>query len=516
MNLYELTIAEAAKLLAEKKITSVELTQAILDRIEKVDEKIKAYICVTKDKALEQAKESDKRRAAGKSLGKLDGIPIAIKDLLCTKGVETTAASNILKGFVPCYNATVVQKLEDAGAVILGKANLDAFAHGSSTENSDFFTTKNPWDTTRVPGGSSGGSAAAVAADLCLGAIGTDTGGSIRQPASLCGVVGLKPTFGRVSRYGVIAMASSLDVIGPIAKTAEDAAIMMEVIAGRDRLDSTTLIDKVPEYSSEIGKEIKGLKVGVPKEYFVVSSSGVRTSTTHTYSGMDEDVEKAIKSAIEKLKSLGAEIIEISLPHADYGMAVYYILQPAEVSSNLSRYDGIKYGFSISASSHQLPACLPAGKASSLREVYTKSRGKGFGAEAKRRIMLGTYVLSAGYYDAYYKKAMQLRTLVKKDFEDAFEKVDVIVTPVSPTPAFKIGEKSDDPVQMYLSDVYTVPINPAGVPAVSVPAGFATRDGKKLPVGMQVIGPQLSEGRILNVAHQFEKAININNVKPSL
>jgi len=489
--LYSLTIAKASELLEKGEITSVELTESILARIEEIDKKIEAYLFVDKEGALKAASESDERRKSGNASGKLDGIPIALKDLFCQKGVETTAASNILKGFVPCYDSTAVKKLKNAGAVILGKLNQDAFAHGSSTENSDFKVTKNPWDLSRVPGGSSGGSTAAVAADLCLGALGTDAGGSIRQPASLCGVVGFKPTYGRVSRYGVIAMASSLDVIGPIAKTTEDAAIIMKAIAGRDTLDATTLDAPVPEYSEGLDKDIKGLKVGVSKEYFA--------------EGMDRGVEGTIKNAIEKLKFLGAEIVEISLPHTDMALATYYILQPAEVSSNLSRYDGIKYGFST----------LREDKNQPLEDVYFESRGKGFGAEAKRRIMLGTHVLSAGYYDAYYKKAMKLRTLVKKDFDEAFKKVDVIVTPVSPTPAFKIGEKSDDPIQMYLSDIYTVPINPAGVPAISMPVGFVEKNGKKLPVGMQIIGPMLGEQIILNVSHQLEKVLNITE-KPEL
>lgn len=490
--MHKLTISEASTQLASGKITSVDLTKTVLNHIKDVEPKIEAYITVMEDAALEAAKASDERRAKGKALGKLDGIPLAVKDLLCTKGVQTSAASNILKGFIPCYDATVVKKLKDAGVVIIGKTNLDAFAHGSSTENSDFKTTKNPWDTSRVPGGSSGGSAAAVAADECLGAIGTDTGGSIRQPASLCGVFGLKPTYGRVSRYGVIAMASSLDVIGPIAKTTEDTALLLEVIAGRDELDGTTLNAPVPEYTKSLECNIRGKKIGIPKEYF--------------QKGMDEDVEAVVKEAIEKLKKLGAEIIEISLPHTEYALAVYYILQPAEVSSNLSRYDGIRYGFSPLRDDRNL----------TLEEVYAKSRGSGFGDEAKRRIMLGTYVLSAGYYDAYYRKATKLRTLVKSDFEEAFKKVDAIVTPVSPTPAFKIGEKSEDPIQMYLSDIYTVPINPAGVPAISTPAGMVKRDGKELPVGIQIIGPQLGEEIILNISHQFEKVSGTTDKKPKI
>jgi aspartyl-tRNA(Asn)/glutamyl-tRNA(Gln) amidotransferase subunit A len=492
MENYDLTITEVSKLLEKGELSSVDLTQSVLNRINSVDDRVKAFIKVLPDEALESAKKSDERRAQGKSLGRLDGVVMSIKDLLCTKGVETTAASNILKGFVPCYDATVVKKLKEAGVVIIGKTNLDAFAHGSSTENSDFFTTRNPWDLDRVPGGSSGGSAASVASGECLGSIGTDTGGSIRQPASLCSVVGLKPTYGRVSRYGVISMASSLDVVGPIAKSVEDAALILETIAGKDPLDATTLDAEVPKYFENLAKSIKGIKIGVPKEYFA--------------SGMETDVEDIVKKSIETIKSLGGEIIEISLPHTDYALSTYYILQPAEVSSNLSRYDGVKYGYSA----------LNDDKNLSLDDVYTHSRGTGFGSEAKRRIMLGTYVLSAGYYDAYYKKALQLRTLVKQDFEDAFEDVDVILTPVSPTPAFKVGEKADDPVQMYLSDIYTVPINPAGVPAISVPAGFVTRDNKDLPVGIQLIGPMLREQKILDVANVFEKEVKISQRKPEL
>ncbi len=492
MESYDLTITKASELLEKGELTSVDLTQSILDRINSVDDRVKAFIKVMSDEALKSAKKSDERRAQGKSLGRLDGVVMSIKDLLCTKGVETTAASNILKGFVPCYDGTVVKKLKDAGVVIIGKTNLDAFAHGSSTENSDFFTTRNPWDLDRVPGGSSGGSAASVAAGECLGSIGTDTGGSIRQPASLCSVVGLKPTYGRVSRYGVISMASSLDVVGPIGKSAEDVALILQVIAGKDPLDATTLDAEVPKYFENLAQSVKGIKIGVPKEYFG--------------SGMEADVEDVVKKSIETLKDLGGEIVEISLPHTDYALSTYYILQPAEVSSNLSRYDGVKYGYSA----------LKENKNLTLDDVYTRSRGTGFGSEAKRRIMLGTYVLSAGYYDAYYKKALQLRTLVKQDFDDAFKDVDVILTPVSPTPAFKVGEKADDPVQMYLSDIYTVPINPAGVPAISVPAGFVTRDNKDLPVGIQLIGPMLGEQKILDVANVFEKEIKISQRKPEL
>jgi len=492
MDISKTTIEEVSNLLSKGEISSVELAKKCLGRIDEVEKKIDAFITVDHEGALRQAQESDIRRKQGKTLSKLDGVPISIKDLFCQKDIETTAGSNILKGFVPPYDATVVKKIKEAGMVILGKNNLDAFAHGSSTENSDFKTTKNPWDLSRVPGGSSGGSAAAVASGEVFASLGTDTGGSIRQPASLCSVVGLKPTYGRVSRYGVIAMASSLDVVGPIAKTTSDVALMLEVIAGKDDLDATTLDEVVPHYSEEIGKSIKGKKIAIPKEYFA--------------SGMDEDVEKLIKDAVDKIKYLGAEIVEVSMPYTKYALETYYIIQPAEVSSNLSRYDGIKYGYSS----------IFNDRTQSLDNLYETTRKEGFGSEAKRRIMLGTYVLSAGYYDAYYKKALKLRTLVRKDFDEVFKKADAIITPVSPTPAFKIGEKSDNPVQMYLSDIYTVPINPAGVPAISTPAGFVNREGKKLPVGIQVIAPHLCESRLLNISYQFEKVRNFDNNYPQL
>jgi len=487
MRVQNLTISKAIALLGENKTTALELTQGFLDRIKKLDPTIEAYLSVDEQGAMETAKLSDQRRSAGKTLSRLDGVPISIKDLICQKGVETTAASSILKGFIPSYDATVVRKLKEAGMIILGKNNLDAFAHGSSTENSDFQTTKNPWDIARVPGGSSGGSAAAVAAGEILASIGTDTGGSIRQPACLCSVVGLKPTYGRVSRYGVIAMASSLDVVGPLAKTTEDIALLLEVLAGRDELDATTLDVPVPEYCKLLDKQIKGKTMAVPKEYFT--------------SGMDKDVENIIRDAIEKFRQAGVKIINVEMPHTAYALETYYIIQPAEVSSNLSRYDGIRYGYSTLRKKEQ----------QSLGEVYFGSRSQGFGDEAKRRIMLGTYVLSAGYYDAYYKKALQLRTLVKKDFDEVFKKADVIIAPVSPTPAFKIGEKSDDPVKMYLSDIYTVPINPAGVPAISTPAGFVKRGNRDLPVGVQMIAPQLREDLLLNFSHQFEKVRGFEN-----
>jgi aspartyl-tRNA(Asn)/glutamyl-tRNA(Gln) amidotransferase subunit A len=492
MDISKATIEEVSSLLNEGRISSVELTKKCLDRIDKVEEKIDAFIAVDREGALEQAQASDIRRKQKKVLSKLDGVPVSIKDLFCQKDVETTAASNILKGFIPPYDATVVKKIKEAGMVILGKNNLDAFAHGSSTENSDFKTTKNPWDLSRVPGGSSGGSAAAVASGEVFASLGTDTGGSIRQPASLCSVVGLKPTYGRVSRYGVIAMASSLDVVGPIAKTARDIALILEIIAGKDDLDATTLDEKVPHYSEEIKKSIKGKKIAIPREYFA--------------SGMDRDVEEVVRGAIKKIESLGVKIVEVSMPYTKYALETYYIIQPAEVSSNLSRYNGIGYGYSS----------ILKNSTQSLDNLYKTTREEGFGAEAKRRIMLGTYVLSAGYYDAYYKKALKLRTLVKKDFDEVFKKAHAIVTPVSPTPAFKIGEKSDDPVKMYLSDIYTVPINPAGVPAISTPAGFVNREGKNLPVGIQIIAPSLGESTLLNISHQFERVRGFDDNYPQL
>lgn len=494
-DLYKLTLAQASDLLDKGEISSVELTKSVLQRIDHLDSKIKAYLLIRKEESLREAAESDKRFSLGKRLGKLDGIPISIKDLICTKGTETTAASNILKGFVPTYNATVIKKLKDAGAIIIGKTNLDAFAHGSSTENSDFQVTKNPWDVKRIPGGSSGGSAASVAADMCIASIGTDTGGSIRQPASLCGVVGLKPSYGRVSRYGVIAMASSLDVIGPITKTVEDAAIILENISGEDLFDPTTIKASDEKFSENLSCDFNGLRIGVPKEYFA--------------DGMDEDVAEIVKAAIKKVERGGGKIVEISLPSTEYALAVYYIIQFAEVSSNLQRYDGIRYGYSE----------FRTNKGLKLDDVYSLSRGKGFGNEAKRRIMLGTYVLSAGYYDAYYKKALKIRTLVKQDFDRVFDKdsggVDFIITPVSPTPAFKVGEKSSDPVQMYLSDIYTVPINPAGVPAISLPAGFVNRDGKDLPVGVQVIAPFKADHKLLKFSSDLEKELSITK-KPEV
>jgi len=454
-------------------------TQETLKNIDSKEDNINAYVTVTAELALGDAKDAVKRYADGQSRSFLDGVAVGIKDVFCTKDIRTTASSKMLDNFVPAYDATVVQKLKDAGAVIVGKNNCDAWAHGASTENSDYGVTKNPWDLTRVSGGSSGGSAAAVAAGECVYSIGSDTGGSIRQPAGFCGVVGLKPTYGRVSRYGLIAMASSLDCVGPIANTTEDVAKIMEIIAGYDKKDSTSVNIPVPEYSKNLDKPLTGKKIGWVKEFFEM--------------GLSTEVAKAIESSRKEYEKLGAEFVEVELPHLKYGVPVYYIIQPAEVSSNLGRYDGIKYGYSSESSDN-------------LIDHYFKSRDEGFGAEAKRRIMLGTFVLSAGYYDAYYNKAMKVCTLIKQDFEKALEKVDVILAPVSPTTAFKIGEKSNDPLQMYLADIYTAAVNLAGNPALSLPCGV---DEKGLPIAMQLIGKHFDEETVLNFGHMYE----VNTVK---
>jgi aspartyl-tRNA(Asn)/glutamyl-tRNA(Gln) amidotransferase subunit A len=500
VNLYELTIHGAGSRLAAGEFTSVELTEAVLEHILTVDNDVKAYLTLTPEEALEQARAADRvlsltsassvepskdeRRSQGEN-GPLLGIPLAIKDVLCTKGVPTTCGSRILENFVPPYDATAVARLRSAGAVLLGKTNTDEFAMGSSTENSAFFTTHNPWDLERVPGGSSGGSAAAVAADACLGALGTDTGGSVRQPAGLCGVVGLKPTYGRVSRYGLIAYASSLDQVGTLAKDVTDAALLLRVIAGHDPRDSTSIDAPVPDYTAALVGEIKGVRVGVPKEYFI--------------EGMQPEVETAVHAAVDVLADLGAEVREVSLPHTDYALPVYYLIAPAEASANLARYDGVRYGLRVEGSGD-------------LIETYKDTRGQGFGPEVKRRIMLGTYALSAGYYDAYYLKAQKVRALIKGDFDAAFEQVDVIVAPTSPTTAFRIGEKADDPLQMYLSDVFTLSMNLAGNCGLSLPCGF---DGAGLPVGMQIMGPPLGEEQVLRVAHAYEQATEWHTRKPA-
>jgi aspartyl-tRNA(Asn)/glutamyl-tRNA(Gln) amidotransferase subunit A len=483
--LHRLTIHEAHALLKEKKLSSVELTRAVLKHLESVDKKVRACMRITADHALERAKAADKAIASGRA-NPLTGIPAIIKDNMCTKGITTTCSSKMLENFVPPYDAHIIEKLNEVNAVMVGKANMDEFAMGSSTENSAFFTTHNPWNLDCVPGGSSGGSAAAVAADECIYALGSDTGGSIRQPAGFCGVVGLKPTYGRVSRYGLVAFASSLDQIGPLTRDVTDCALVMNVISGHDKRDSTTVETAVPDYTKALTGNIKGLRIGIPREYLV--------------EGMQPTVKEALEAAINKLAELGAIIDhDASLPNTRYGLAAYYILAPSEASANLSRYDGVKYGYSYRDTT-------------SMWESMEKTKQHGFGAEVKRRIMLGTYALSAGYYDAYYLKAQKVRTLIRKDFDQAFKKYDVLVTPTSPTVAFKIGEKADDPVQMYLSDVCTLPINIAGVPAVSIPAGLA--DG--LPVGMQIIGRHFDEETLLRVAHAYEQATPWHTKKPAI
>ncbi len=484
LELYNLTISEARLAMERGEISPVELTNAIFKRIDAVEEKIKAYVTLTREKALTQAIQAENRIKKGVKETLL-GIPMAIKDNMCTEGTRTTCSSKILENFIPPYESSVTRKLKEQGYVIVGKTNLDEFAMGSSTENSGFFVTHNPWDLERVPGGSSGGSAAAVSAGECIAAIGSDTGGSIRQPAASCGVVGFKPTYGRVSRYGLVAFASSLDQVGPITKTVRDSAILLNVIAGHDPCDSTSASLYVPDFTSALGQDIKGMKIGIPKEYFI--------------EGMDKEVENSVKTAIKKLESLGAIPIEISLPHTGYAVATYYILATSEASSNLARYDGAKYGFRTNGKD--------------LLEMYTKTRAKGFGAEVKRRIILGTYALSSGYYEAYYKKAQLVRTLIKQDFEKAFETVDVIVTPTSPTSAFKVGEKTEDPLQMYLSDIFTISVNLAGVPGISIPCGFISN---KLPVGLQIIGKHFNEESILRTAYAYEQATDWHKKKPNL
>ena len=479
MELHELGIGEIRQILNNKEASPGEVLDSFFARIEAVEDRIKAYVTVTKEKAYGMLSGSFSNS------GPLSGIPMAIKDNMCTKGTLTTCSSKILGNYIPPYESTVTERLLRAGYVLTGKTNLDEFAMGSSTENSAFFTTKNPWDLTRIPGGSSGGSAAAVAAGECAGALGSDTGGSIRQPAALCGVVGLKPTYGRVSRYGLVAFASSLDQIGPITKTVRDSAILMNIIAGHDPLDSTSVDIPVPDFTKALDRDIKGLKIGIPKEYFI--------------EGMDKEVEEAVKGAVRHLESLGAIPLEVSLPHTGYAVATYYILATSEASSNLARYDGVKYG------------SRTEGK--DLMDMYMQTRAKGFGAEIKRRIMLGTYALSSGYYEAYYRKGQQVRTLIKQDFDNAFKKVDVIATPTSPTAAFKVGEKVQDPLQMYLSDIFTISINLAGLPGISIPCGFTSNE---LPIGLQLIGKPFDEETILAAANAYEQSTEWHRRRPAL
>jgi len=485
MDLYSLTIHEAADLLKTRKISSVELTQAVLNRIEKVEDKVRAFVTVTAEMALKQAEAADNRIKEGE-ITPLTGIPALIKDNICTKGVPTTCSSMMLENYIPPYDSAVTEKLKSNGIVMVGKANMDEFAMGSSTEHSAFHPTHNPWDLSCVPGGSSGGSAVAVAANETIYALGSDTGGSIRQPAGFCSVVGFKPTYGAVSRYGLVAFASSLDQIGPVTKDITDCALVLNAIAGHDERDSTSINYTVPDYTRSLIPDLRGLRLGVPKEYLV--------------SGMQKGVEDAMNSAISKLQELGAEVDwEVSLPHTPYALSAYYIIAPSEASANLARYDGVKYGFS-------------AREAENMWDAMEKTKQFGFGPEVKRRIMLGTYALSAGYYDAWYLKAQKVRTLIRQEFDQAFEKYDALISPTSPTLPFKIGEKVDDPLQMYLSDVCTLPINIAGIPAVSIPGGFSD----DLPVGMQIIGKPLSEGTLLRVAFAFEQATEWHKKKPQI
>lgn len=483
MDFSDMTLTEVRAALRSGEASSVAVTQAMLDRIEKVDPTIKSYLKVTANDALLQAEAADARLAAGDRTPLL-GVPIAVKDIICTNGVETTAGSKILEGFVPPYDAFVVQKLRDAGAVVLGKTNTDEFAMGSSTENSAYQTTSNPWDVERVPGGSSGGSAASVSAEMAYASLGTDTGGSVRQPASFCGVVGLRPTYGRMSRWGVIAFASSLDQVGCFGRTVADTTAIFQVTAGYDPHDSTSLNAPVPDYEAALSGNIAGLRIGIPKEYFI--------------DGMEADVESAVRAAIAKLEALGAEIVEISLPHTDYALPAYYLIAPSEASANLSRYEGTRFGPRV------------AGR--DMIETTKKTRAL-FGPEVQRRIMLGTYALSAGYYDAYYNRALKARTLIKNDFKQAFEQVDIIATPASPTTAFKIGDKADDPLSMYLTDIFTVPLNLSASCGLSVPCGF---DGQGLPIGLQLIGDTLQEATILNTAYAYEQATAWHKMKPSI
>ncbi|MEA3435825.1 MAG: Asp-tRNA(Asn)/Glu-tRNA(Gln) amidotransferase subunit GatA [Thermodesulfobacteriota bacterium] len=488
MKLNELTIHKAHELLKQKEISSVELTGAVLDRIEAVDDKVGAFITVAGDTAMKQAQLADRAISNGKCRP-LTGIPLAIKDLICTKGLKTTCASKILENFIPQYNAAVIEKLNNQGAVIIGKTNMDEFAMGSSTENSGLKLTCNPWNVKHIPGGSSGGSAAAVAADMCIGALGSDTGGSIRQPASHCSVAGLKPTYGRVSRFGLVAFASSLDQIGPLTKDVTDCAILLNAVSGYDNNDSTSVPEDVPDYTSilknGLKKGLEGITVGIVREYGATK-------------GLDNDVSDAVNNAVKIIENLGAECIEISLPHTEHAVAAYYVIAPAEASSNLARYDGVKYGFRDK-------------EKTDLMDMYKSTRSKGFGSEVQRRIIIGTYCLSAGYYDAYYGKASQVRTLIMEDFKKAFNSCDVILSPVAPTPAFKIGENVDDPLTMYLSDIFTLSANLAGIPGMSVPCGFSK---KGLPIGLQIMGTHFGEEKILKTAYNFEQATDFHKKKP--
>jgi aspartyl-tRNA(Asn)/glutamyl-tRNA(Gln) amidotransferase subunit A len=481
--LYQLTAHELSDLLTRREISARDLLASMYRRVEQVDGEVESYLLLTREVGEQQAAEVDERRARGEALPPLAGIPIALKDIYCTRGIETTCGSRILEGFVPPYDADVVERCWASGLVLIGKTNMDEFAMGSSTENSAWGPSRNPWDLDRVPGGSSGGSAAAVAASEAIVSLGTDTGGSIRQPASLCGVVGLKPTYGRVSRYGVIAYASSLDQVGPIVKDVRDCALMMNVLAGHDPRDATSLDVPTPDYTQSLVPDMKGLRIGLVKEFMEYQGVGV-----------DAEVEAAVRAAVARLEELGAECEEVSLPNLNYSIPVYYIIAPAEASSNLARYDGVQYGYRAKG-------------ADDIIEMYRKTRDEGFGAEVKRRIMLGTYALSAGYYDAYYLKAGQVRTLIRRDFDRAFTRCDLLVGPVSPTVAFRLGEKVDDPVSMYLSDVCTIPVNLGGLPGMSVPCGFSAEG---LPIGLHIVGKTLGEETMLRAAYAYEQSTDFH------
>lgn len=485
MTLASLTLHEAGEKLRKREVTSVALVEAALQRIADTDGQIRAFLTLDRTAALESARIADEKLRSREAGSPLWGLPIALKDNFLTRGMATTCASRMLENFISPYDATAVRKLSDAGAIIVGKTNMDEFAMGSSAENSAFHATRNPWNLERIPGGSSGGSAAAVAADQCLAALGTDTGGSIRQPAACCGIVGLKPTYGRISRYGIVAFASSMDQVGPMTKDVRDSALLLRVLAGRDPADSTSAEEPVPDYTEELKRSIKGLRIGVPREYFVA--------------GMQPEVEAAVRAALGELAKQGALIEDISLPHTEYAVAVYYIVATAEASSNLARYDGMRYG--------------RRAEGRDITETYMATRDEGFGAEVKRRILLGTYVLSAGYYDAYYLKAQRVRALIERDFERAFAACDVIIAPTAPTTAFKLGEKINDPLQMYLSDIYTIPANLAGLPALSLPCGF---DADGMPVGLQIIGKRFDEATILAAAYHYEQATDWHKRKPQL
>lgn len=485
MQLNGLTAHELHAKLINRDVSSLEITESVYKRIDHVEEKVKAFVTITREMALAKAAEVDAKIARGEEIGPLEGIPVVIKDNMCTEGILTTCSSKMLHNFVPPYSATVVEKLKDAGAVIVGKANMDEFAMGSSTENSRFYTTRNPWDLQRVPGGSSGGSAASVAADETIYSLGSDTGGSIRQPASFCGVVGLKPTYGAVSRYGLIAFASSLDQIGPFSKDVTDCAQVFGAIAGHDPKDSTSAEFEAPDYTGFLTGEVKGLRIGIPREYFI--------------DGTDPTVLSLVQDAIKKFEEMGAVCEETSLPHAEYALPVYYLLATAEASSNLARYDGVRYGYRDES-------------AEDIVTMFMRTRSEGFGTEVKRRIMLGTYALSSGYYDAYYLKALKVRTLIKHDFDKAFEKFDVILSPTAPSTAFKFGEKVDDPMQMYLSDIFTISVNLAGIPGISIPCGFSGG----LPVGLQLMSKPFGEGTLFRAAYAFEQNTGFYQAKPNL